>query len=213
MKVLLNLPYVSKDFPVRSLLHQVQKHFRALQALKEPVQHWDTLLVEIIKNKLNSFHREKWEDVSCASENPTFQELLTFLQRRAQFEDTKLVETVGKSQNSVDKKGSRSRFNHRSQQAFAASTAKLPCPYCKDEHAIYNCETFKKLTPRERFDSAKSAALCINCLRSNHRVLDCNSSPCRKCNKRHHSLLHFEKQLSNEPIAVKPSVQKKPNYR
>ena len=207
VKALLNLPHMSKDFPVRSLLDQVQKHFRALQALKEPVEHWDTLLVEILKIKLSPFIREKWEDASCASENPTFKEFLTFLQRRAQFEDTKSVETAEKSQNSLDKKISRSRFNHRSQQAFATSTAKSSCPHCQGDHAIYKCDIFKKLAPRERFDAAKKAALCINCLRSSHRVLDCTNSPCHKCSKRHHTLLHFERPSSGESSPADASIQ------
>ena len=210
VKALLNLQHISKDFPVRSLLDQVQKHFRALEALKEPVQYWDTLLIEIIENKLNPFIREKWEEASSASEKPTFKEMLTFLQRRAQFEDTKSVQITGKVQNSVDKKCSHSRFKQRSQQTFAASTAKTSCPHCQGEHAIYNCQTFNELPPRERFEAAKTAALCINCLRSHHRVLDCNGSPCRKCNKKHHTILHFEKQPPKETTVVEGSAQSQP---
>ena len=49
VKSILNLPRVSKDSPVRSLLNLVQNHTRALIALKEPVDKWDTLLIIIIK--------------------------------------------------------------------------------------------------------------------------------------------------------------------
>ncbi|XP_066592941.1 uncharacterized protein [Prorops nasuta] len=36
--------------------------------------------------------------------------------------------------------------------------------------------------------------LCINCLRPGHSCTSCNSSSrCRKCNKLHHTLLHFER--------------------
>ena len=89
VKAILNLQFISKDFTIRSLLDQVQKHVRALEALKAPVDQWDLLLVEIIKQKLQSFYREKWEDFSSESDNPTFKEMVTFLQRRAQFEDTR----------------------------------------------------------------------------------------------------------------------------
>ena len=51
VKALLNLPYMSKGFPVRSFVDQIQKHARGLKALEEPVDQWDTLLVEIIKQK------------------------------------------------------------------------------------------------------------------------------------------------------------------
>ena len=166
----------------------MQKHVRALEALKEPVNQWDTLLVEIIKQKLNPCIREKWEDSSCESTNPTFKELITFLQRRAQFEDTKSYQKPGKSQNISEKKFSHSQTNNCSEHAFAASTTKYPCAHCQGEHSIYNCASFKKLIPVERFEAAKKATLCINCLCPNHRVL----------------LLHFEKSVTGEPSASDP---------
>ena len=76
---------ISKKFTVRSFLDQIQKHIRALKALKESVEGWDTLLVVIIKEKLNSVLREKWEDLSSEIENPTYTELVAFLQKRALF--------------------------------------------------------------------------------------------------------------------------------
>ena len=208
VKALLNLPNLSKVFPIRLFVDQVQKHVRALQALKEPVDKWDTLLVEMIKQKLSSFIREKWEDASCDSENPTYKELITFLQRRAQFEDTKLGQPQVKFQNLSDKKPFRSQANHR--QAFAASTATHLCPHCQGAHLVYACEQFKKLSPQKRFEATKRAALCINYLRSNHRISDCTSSPCRKCGKMHHTLLHFEKKSSSESVETAPVTQNQP---
>ena len=139
---------MAKDFPVRSLSDQVQKYVRALEALKEPVDKWDTLLVAITEEKLNSVIREKWEDFSCESTNPTFKELLTFLQRRAQFKDTKSYQAAGNSEHSSGKKSSQPR----SQQAYSASTTKIHCPHGQGEHLIYKCELLKKLSPSERFE-------------------------------------------------------------
>lgn len=96
-------------------------------------------------------------------------------------------------------KGSNFRSKQRSQHSFAATVVKNTCPQCNADHTIYQCDEFKALIPAERFEAAKKNKLCINCLRSNHRVLDCTGSPCRKCKKRHNVLLHFEKkaQASN----------------
>ncbi|XP_033229727.1 uncharacterized protein LOC117181275 [Belonocnema kinseyi] len=207
VKALLNLTHLSKGFPVRSLLDQIQKHVRALEALKEPVERWDTLLVKIIEQKLNTFIREKSEDSSCESENPTYKELITFLQRRAQFEETKSDQIQGRSQNLSDRKPFNSRPNQRSQQAFAVSTTNSSCPHCQGEHVICNCEPFKKLTPHDRFKAIKKAALCINCFCSNHRVYLCTASPCRKCGRKHHTLLHFEKGKTGESSESQPAVQ------
>lgn len=200
---LLNLPVASKEFTLRSLLDQVQKHVRALEALKEPIDQWDTLLIGIIKQKLSSFYNEKWSEFSADIEKPTFQNLITFLQRRAQFEENNLHLNNGKSQTLLDKK-SKFRPNQRSQQACSATTIKSPCPHCKDSHAIYHCEKFKKLTPHQRFEITKNLMLCINCLRNNHRVADCTGQPCRKCRHKHNILLHFDKKPTEPSESEKP---------
>ncbi|XP_076765155.1 uncharacterized protein LOC143432262 [Xylocopa sonorina] len=195
VKALLNLKHLSKENSVRSLIDQVQKHVRALEALNEPVDHWDTLLIEIIKQKLFMSLIEKWEEASCESTIPTFKEFLTFLQRRAQLEEAKPQSIIKSVAPSEIKPNTRSKYRPR--HAFVSSTSKLACPHCTGQHQIYRCETFKQLPPTKRFEEAKKQALCINCLRSNHRSIDCTAPPCRICHKRHNFLLHFDKKPDN----------------
>ncbi|CAK9796219.1 hypothetical protein ANTPLA_LOCUS696 [Anthophora plagiata] len=198
VKALLNLQCISKETSVRSLIDQVQKHVRALEALKESVDKWDTLLIEIIKQKLTGSLLEKWEDASCESTAPTFNELLAFLQRRVQLEDAKIHQTLTKFQVLSKTKLLNSRFKHRSQHAFVASATRIACPHCKKEHSIYHCEIFKQLPPMKRFEETKKHALCINCLHSNYRSIDCTAPPCRICHKRHNFLLHFDKKSEDK---------------
>ena len=49
---------MSREFPIRALLDAVQKHVRALRALDQKVEHWDVLLIHIIKEKWNNYTRE-----------------------------------------------------------------------------------------------------------------------------------------------------------
>ncbi|XP_033225071.1 uncharacterized protein LOC117178004 [Belonocnema kinseyi] len=118
VKSLLHLPCISIEFPVRSLLDQVQKHIRALKALKESVDSWDTLLVIIIKENLNPFLREKCEDSNNELSQPTYSDIVTFLQKRAQFEDTKSYQQapVAKNQYSFNKKS----FSHSRQESTSS---------------------------------------------------------------------------------------------
>lgn len=104
VRALLNLQSISKEFSVRSFLDSIQKHIRALEALKEPVSQWNTILIEVLSQKLNPFSREKWEDSSCESINPSLKDLIAFLQRRAQFEDGKSCQRELKSKGNFDKK-------------------------------------------------------------------------------------------------------------
>ncbi|KAH1028378.1 hypothetical protein HUJ05_001735, partial [Dendroctonus ponderosae] len=51
---------------------------------------------------------------------------------------------------------------------------------------------------------------CLNCLRTNHRTEQCRFSPCRKCSKKHNTLLHnntfFQEQSSNNASMSYPQA-------
>ena len=103
-KALLEMPQVSKDFSIRALLDHVQKHIRALRALEQPVDQWDTILITVITSKSNYAIREKWEDSTSESSLPTMQQMLTFLQRRAQLEEMKPIQISNKPQSKNENK-------------------------------------------------------------------------------------------------------------
>ena len=136
--------------------------------------------------------------------------MVTFLQKRAQLQDTKVYQQapIGKTQNSFDNKpSSHSRYGHRSQQAYMTSTTKLGCSYCQGEHFISYCEKFKGLSPKDRFEAVKKAVLCLNSLRKNHRLSECSSPRCRKCSRKHNTLLHFERQSPIETSSLERTDQ------
>jgi hypothetical protein len=77
-------------------------------------------------------------------------------------------------------------------------TNKLHCTFCKnDDHTIFQCNEFTKLNVQERNAQARNLKLCLNCLRTNHFVSNCQSKfKCRKCNQSHNMLLHKERQIT-----------------
>ena len=56
---------------------------------------------------------------------------------------------------------------------------------------ISSCPKFLELSVRERIDATKRATLCLNCLGSDHFANNCKHGKCKKCHRRHHTLLHF----------------------
>jgi len=54
--------------------------------------------------------------------------------------------------------------------------------------------TFCKLQPRQRFNYAKQQRSCLNCLQPFVKNHICSKGVCRKCNKRHHTLIHLDTQ-------------------
>ncbi|KAJ8971058.1 hypothetical protein NQ317_002750 [Molorchus minor] len=59
------------------------------------------------------------------------------------------------------------------------------------------CWEEKRVDILGRFEKARGLGLCLNCLKKNHQSKDCKSIGCRKCGLKHHTLLHYEKQLSS----------------
>ncbi|XP_051168523.1 uncharacterized protein LOC127286209 [Leptopilina boulardi] len=197
-KALLELPASTKEFSIRAILDHVQKHVRALRALNIPVDNWDTILISIIKGKLNQFNRDKWEDSTAESNLPTMKDMFTFLQRRAQLEETRLEEIQIKSSNKSENQKSNSKSFKKSnvQHSHVTTQSKPICYFCKGNHAIYSCQDLLKLSITERLQKVKDLSLCMNCLRQNHQAHKCQLGPCRKCKEKHNSLLHPEETES-----------------
>ena len=201
-KSLMDLQPTSKEFSVRTLLDRVQKHIRALRALGESVDTWDTLLIIIIKGKLTFQLREKWEDFSSEMKTPTMKQFLEFLQRRAQFEEGQFAQSSAKKKSEYRPESKRDPNNYKKlfQHAHLASTSKFKCYYCPEEHTIYTCEKFINLSQRERQEAVKKASLCTNCLHPNNagnshtcRVLLDNSSQSNYMTEKLASLLNVPK--------------------
>ena len=65
--------------------------------------------------------------------------------------------------------------------------------FASSEHHFLQCTQFKELEISKRFDLVKRLNLCLNCLSNSHSQSNCHSKyRCRKCSKRHHTLLHFD---------------------
>lgn len=97
-----------------------------------------------------------------------------------------------------------------SSNALAAVTEgkSYNCYYCNENHSIYKCADFMKLTPEGRIDEVKRLKLCLSCLRTSHPSWKCTSPKCRECKKAHNSLLHIfdkNKQSLEEKTAKEAS--------
>ncbi|XP_076248024.1 uncharacterized protein LOC143187670 [Calliopsis andreniformis] len=66
------------------------------------------------------------------------------------------------------------------------------CVLCNEEHALFSCSQFQKLTPAARSNKVRQLNLCFNCLQPGHRNIACSHGQCRKCGKKYHTTLHVE---------------------
>ncbi|XP_077255144.1 uncharacterized protein LOC143893524 [Temnothorax americanus] len=186
--------------PLRTLLSTFTENTRALNLLGFLTDAWDYLLLKFLLEKLPRSLREKFESEHRAEKIPKFTQLTKFLS-----DHCRVLASVSGSQNTSQESQSTSSKNSAPASSLATRTAE--CPVCKEQHLVFKCPRFLKLSPRERHSTAKTSNLCYNCLRAGHSVNDCPSSwTCRSCKAKHHTLLHFEQNSgsANAPTDAEP---------
>ncbi|XP_076301442.1 uncharacterized protein LOC143219323 [Lasioglossum baleicum] len=195
LQTLHDLPQVcSEDAALlRRLRDKANIAIKALTKLERPVDAWDDWFVFFVTNKLDSESRKAWElhlgnDTQC----PKFSDLDTFLQARVRalgIIAPSTSETISRTPESATAKSSRVRATCLHNTAISKSV----CDLCKENHTLGKCSAFKSKSATQRFDFVKGTNRCINCLSPHHSFKNCSSSyNCHICNKRHHTLLHFE---------------------
>jgi hypothetical protein len=210
---LFDMPALTKSSPVnmRSILDRTKEEVRGLQALGCPTQYWDDILVFMTLRRLNDPTRYEWQidltncdkqkkpvDATYTPALPTYQQLELFLDHRIRALEMSMVEgkphhgvPIFKSMPVKARVHAVGATSSSTGEQHVPSSDQRPCPLCKGDHKIYNCETFKGHTTGER--------RCYNCL-GRHRVRICKSTTaCRTCAQRHHTLLHGHDERPNPP--------------
>ncbi|XP_052737845.1 uncharacterized protein LOC128198133 isoform X3 [Bicyclus anynana] len=88
IKMLFNIEQAREsDKSLRFIVDHVTKNLRALSTLKQPTEHWDSLIIYLVSAKLDNNTRFKWEEFIQNnvnySEMPTLEMFLNFLKGRA----------------------------------------------------------------------------------------------------------------------------------
>jgi len=209
IKGIVGYPIVRESMAaIRQLSNTIQAHLRALRSLREPVDHWDSLLIFLVSEKFDANTQKEWEsELLKITELPTQTTLLDFLEKRCHFLEKmeKTIDNVNRSQNS---KSHKQRGNTPSQSSHA-TTQRFTCPLCKEQHHLFSCKSFLDFSVQDRISQVKRLKLCFNCLRKGHMSTECKSGHCRKCNKSHNTLLHIDTPVqSNTPSEEGTASQK-----
>lgn len=98
VQALFDISKVTKEsaLSLRNLLDSTLKNLRILKQLGQPTDQWDTLIIFMIANNLDSITRREWE--STCKEFPTVDEITTFIQHRCQ-----ILESIDSSDSSKSK--------------------------------------------------------------------------------------------------------------
>ncbi|XP_058817789.1 uncharacterized protein LOC131681097 [Topomyia yanbarensis] len=216
-RTLYELPAVKQESAKRihSLVDDFQRHVRALAKLDEPVEHWDTPLVNMLSYKLDQSTLRAWEEKTSSQDDVKYEELVEFLYQRVRVLNSVGPDTQQPAPPKVagppSWKGTKVKF---AANAAATPNQDSPCHLaCSDSHSLRNCPVFLGKDVRQRRELVSQKRLCWNCLSFGHPARKCVSKfTCRTCHERHHSLLHDSSpsRVSSSPAITGSSQQSPP---
>ncbi|XP_062710566.1 uncharacterized protein LOC134288752 [Aedes albopictus] len=193
----------SKD--LRSLIDECTRHVENLVKLGQPLLGMSELLVvTVLTRALDDQTRELWEASIDQTELPEYEQTIEFLKQRCVILERceKSAPIVSPNPKVSNQKPPGSKLAPSKTSHAAAVTSEYMCDFCSGQHQNYKCSNFLKMSVDQRQAKVKEVNLCFNCLRKGHRGAACSSDKsCSKCSKKHHTLLHFER----EKPEVKPT--------
>lgn len=217
IKQIVDLPPIrnGSHFELRNLSDTVNKNIRCLKALRQGLDHWDSLLIYIVSQKFDSHTKTEWEQYQAQDTLPTYENLMAFLKNHCSILESLSITTPDRDPHSITKIARVQKpIKNTAQSNSYFSSTNFKCIFCQNSHNIYNCPDYLKLSIQERINEAHKHKFC---LRTNHLVKDCRSTGCRKCNRKHHTLLHIERlnkiSSSEPPInSSNPSTSEVSNF-
>lgn len=162
---------------LRSLLDNSMSHLGALKAQGQPIESWDSILVNIFAYKLDLTTRKAWEESRVNNTIPTWEEFKNFFKKRCIMLDSVHVPNIPKV-----KDWRRSVTNISTDDPRKLDKK---CMFCSEPHELFQCMRFNNMSMTDRFKFVKEARLCLNCLNMRHRSSDCNSGGYKICGQRH----------------------------
>ncbi|XP_058817486.1 uncharacterized protein LOC131680793 [Topomyia yanbarensis] len=142
IQALLDYPKIKKQSSsaLHAIVDEFQRHTQILEQLQEPVEHWSSLLVEVLTARLDDLTLTAWEEIAAKEEHPTF--------ANSQHSDPV-------SQSSM-KRPTPKMVSH----AAIEKTQYRGCPACNQRHLLTSCSVFHGMPLKERLELVNNKALC-----------------------------------------------------
>ncbi|XP_065083727.1 uncharacterized protein LOC135705804 [Ochlerotatus camptorhynchus] len=220
---LYDLPPLKKESPqeLHDLVDDYQRHVKALAKLNEPVVHWDTPLINLLCYKLDPTTLRAWEEKTSSSDDVTYEQLVDFLYQRVRMLKSVVTDLQHRSNQPGQAKVAGSNPIQKKPFKMESNSATTECknsaPYCiacPENHFLFQCPAFSKMSVRQRRKLVSQKRLCWNCFRSGHQSRNCTSKyECRNCHQKHHTLLHETSttKIQSSPVTISGQPSQQPN--
>ncbi|XP_055623180.1 uncharacterized protein LOC129766628 [Toxorhynchites rutilus septentrionalis] len=193
LQALLDCPRMKKETAaaLHSVVDEFERHTKTLRQLGEPIDAWSTMLAHLLCLPLDDGTLKAWEDFATTAENPDYNCLIEFLQRRIRVLESMSVNQQSQPALSQQPPLFRKPSFYKTVSHTAAESSQRKCYSCDQHHPLFQCPRFDKMSISDRLNLVNNQYLCHNCFRRDHIARNCQSKfSCRHCKKRHHSLLH-----------------------
>ncbi|XP_045762268.1 uncharacterized protein LOC123865340 isoform X2 [Maniola jurtina] len=213
---LLNFSTMTKESgkSLRNLVDTINRNLCALNTLGQPTDHWDTLVIHLMSRKLDSVTFREWEEHrNSITTSPTLKQFIDFLIGRADLLDTiQLEETQRQSTSQINQNTQFTQNKHNTQSKNTSLNKEkitlktTACPLCTQNHFLFSCSEFRKLSVDERLEKMKNFSVCKNCLRPGHKDSQCRLTHCKYCSLKHSTLLHKDTE-QHTTVALSANIQ------
>ncbi|GAB0086366.1 hypothetical protein DMENIID0001_004160 [Sergentomyia squamirostris] len=143
-------------------------------------EHW---VIFILKEKLDPESQKLWAR-HTKGRIPSYDEFNVFLIDRV-----RELESCSQRNKPSNSSKPQPGAPHKTSVLVSASDPSS-CPCCGSPHKLFQCSSFRSLSPQDRFALVKKFNLCRNCISSTHLTRDCQSRACSLCSQKHNTLLH-----------------------
>ncbi|XP_055622283.1 uncharacterized protein LOC129765871 [Toxorhynchites rutilus septentrionalis] len=187
------------------IIDEFERNLNMIQKMNVKTEGWSVLLAHMLCARLDSATLKQWEQYHSSTEIPKYENVIEFLRGHCSILQS-LSSTKPRTADQPKSEPVRypkPKFSH----AVITNSSSKCCPFCtQSSHSPFHCEAFRKLPVSQRFEIVKKNSLCINCFSPSHLVRQCQSSCCRVCGQKHHTMLHQKAtpRLSDSNPNLKP---------
>lgn len=189
---------------IRRFLNSLSNLLSTMECCNIDTSTWDVMLIFDITQKLDNKSIKYWEEKQQGTKNlPNLSEFIEFLETRLTILETTESYFKFRTSNASNKIKMFDKKNPSQKvKTFLTLKEEYKCPICSSNHLVNRCSKLTTIPPRERKAIIDKLNLCLNCLYS-HETKSCPfKESCKKCNRNHHTLLHFEKATANVHTAL-----------
>ncbi|KOC58845.1 hypothetical protein WH47_01707 [Habropoda laboriosa] len=195
---------------LRNLIDNTNNNLLALKALGEPTEYWDTLIIYLVVSKLDTNTQREWERrMSSIQGNVFVRDLFGFLENHCKY-----LERITSDRLMLNRSATfmEAKLNKNRTVTTHVENLRVLCSLCKGDHQLHSCSSFLRLSPTERRAKVQELHVCFNCLNTGHRSVDCTRGICKKCSKKHNTLLHVD-HVGNTSSSVRTNPPPSENQR